>query len=76
MQRMRATASLLAFVLTAALAASGCGKTVDLATGLQVLDVSTGWFDAGIVDGKNKLVPSVSFTLQERLRSEAPACSR
>ncbi len=61
---MRATASLLALVLTAALAASGCGKTVDLATGVQVLDVSTGWFDAGIVDGKNKLVPSVTFTLK------------
>jgi hypothetical protein len=29
-----------------------------------MLDVTTGWFDAGIVDGKNKLVPSVSFRLK------------
>ena len=41
-----------------------CGPTVDLRTGLQVEAVSTGWFDAGIVDGKNKLVPTVSFALK------------
>ena len=28
------------------------------------IDVSTGWFDAGIVDGKNKLVPTIAFTLK------------
>ena len=43
---------------------SGCGPTVDLATGLQVQDVSTGWFDAGIVKGQNKLVPSISFAIK------------
>ena len=37
---------------------------VDLAKGLQVQDASTGWFDAGIVNGKNKLVPSISFKLK------------
>jgi len=42
----------------------GCGPTVDLSKALQVSDVSTGWHDAGVVDGKNKLVPSVSFTLK------------
>lgn len=42
----------------------GCGPTVDLAKGLQVQDVSTGWFDSGIVNGKNKLVPSISFKLK------------
>jgi len=47
-----------------ALATASCGPTVDLAQGLQVLDVTTGWFDAGIVDGKNKLVPTVSFRLK------------
>jgi len=26
-----------------------------------VVDVSTGWWDAGVVDGQNKLVPSVTF---------------
>jgi hypothetical protein len=47
-----------------AAAAFGCGPKVDLTTGLQVTDVSTGWADAGIVDGQNKLVPSISFTLK------------
>lgn len=47
--------------LALALGAAACGPTVDLTKGLQVLDVSTGWWDAGIVDGQNKLVPSVTF---------------
>lgn len=44
-----------------ALVAAGCGSTVDLKTALQVQDVSTGWFDLGVVNGQNKLVPTVSF---------------
>ena len=51
-------------VLFAAVAAASCGPTVDLTKGLQVVDVSTGWFDAGVVDGQNKLVPSVTFKLK------------
>ena len=59
---MRAPA-LLAAVLSVVVA--GCGEPpVDVAQGLEVLDVRTGWFDAGIVDGKNKLVPSVAFKLR------------
>ena len=45
-------------------ASARCGPTVDLSKGLQVLDVSTGWFDAGIVDGQNKLVPSISLRVK------------
>src|SRR5580765_8407103 len=48
-------------VFLAALATASCGPTVDLAKGLQVVDVSTGWWDAGVVNGQNKLVPSVTF---------------
>jgi hypothetical protein len=45
-----------------ALTTGSCGKTVDLTTALQVADVSTGWWDAGITnDGKNKIVPAVAF---------------
>lgn len=50
--------------LAIALATASCGPTVDLTKGLQVVEVSTGWWDAGIVDGKNKLVPSVTFKLK------------
>jgi hypothetical protein len=62
-----------AVVLLAAAAAAGCSPNVDLRTALQVTDVTTGWFDAGIVNGQNKLVPSLTFRLknvsQDRLRS-------
>jgi hypothetical protein len=51
-------------LLLLALVCSGCGPTVDLTKGLQILDVSTGWADLGIVEGQNKLVPSITFTLK------------
>lgn len=48
-----------------ALTMSACGgPTVDLATGLKVVDVATGWRDEGVVDGQNKLVPVAQFKLQ------------
>lgn len=46
------------------LAAAACGPAVDLRQGMQIVDVSTGWFDAGLVNGQNKLVPSISFKLK------------
>jgi hypothetical protein len=46
------------------LAAGACAPPVDLTKNLQVLDVSTGWFDAGIVNGQNKLVPTLTFKLK------------
>src|SRR4029077_11496928 len=61
MRRMRA---LIPFLLLAAIASAGCGPFVDLRKGLQVVDVSTGWHDDGIVDGKNKLVPTLTFKLK------------
>jgi hypothetical protein len=55
------------------LGASSCSETVDFKKTLQVTDVSGGWFDYGIVDGKNKLVPSVTFRIRKpadtRIRS-------
>jgi hypothetical protein len=59
---MRALVWLL--LSAAAAAASACGPTVDLTKGLEVTIAGTGWYDAGIVNGQNKLVPSVSFTLK------------
>ena len=53
-------ARLLTCVL--ALTASACGgPTIDLKTALQVQDVSTGWLDQGVVNGQNKMVPTVTF---------------
>ncbi len=58
---MRASVVLVPLV---ALLAIGCGPTVDLTQGLQIEILNTGWYDAGIVNGQNKLVPTVIFTLK------------
>ena len=46
---------------TAALLLAGCGHQFDVEKVLKITDVHTGWYDAGIQDGKNKLVPSISM---------------
>jgi hypothetical protein len=63
---MRAPAPVVFLLLVVCAACGACGPTVDLATNREVLDVTTGWFDAGIVNGQNKLVPSVSFALKNK----------
>ena len=62
---MRASARGLILILLFALPGTGCGgPTVDLKQGLEINVVDTGWFDAGLVEGKNKLVPTVTFTVK------------
>lgn len=56
--------TVVAFVVLATVA-SACGPQVDLKQAIQVTDVSSGWFDAGIQNGKNKLVPTVTFKLKK-----------
>jgi hypothetical protein len=60
-------------LIAAPLLAAACGPTVDLSTALRVQDVATGWLDAGIVEGKNKLVPSVSFVLRNTSDQKLPS---
>jgi hypothetical protein len=43
---------------------AACGPKVDLAKGVAVESVSTGWADGGMVAGKYKVVPTLSFTLK------------
>lgn len=60
MRRAVPAIGLAALVITAA-----CTRSVDVTTQVKVVDVTTGWFDAGIVEGsKNKLVPTAQFQLQ------------
>ncbi len=57
---------LLGIAFAAVLAVS-CGASEGAVAALEPLDVVTGWFDAGIVEGgKNKLVPSVSLKLRNK----------
>jgi hypothetical protein len=47
------------------LGVSGCSRAIEVEKALKIVDVNTGWYDAGIVEGqKNKLVPSISLKLQ------------
>jgi hypothetical protein len=50
--------------VAAATLVAGCGHNFDVEKALKITDVHTGWYDAGIQDGKNKLVPSISLKLQ------------
>ena len=70
-----AIASLFTSVLLTGILVAGCQESIDIKQSLQVSDVTTGWFDAGIVDGKNKLVPSVSFRLRNTADQELDAVS-
>jgi hypothetical protein len=48
-----------------AVAAAGCVRPREVEKDLALLDVRTGWWDAGIVEGgQNKLVPMVSLKVQ------------
>lgn len=52
-------------LLALPLALAGCGPSVDLKQALAVEELSSGWFDGGIDNGKNKLVPSLNFRLRK-----------
>jgi hypothetical protein len=52
-------------VLTIAIIAmAACSEPVDVAKAVKVDVTTSGWLVAGVVDGKNKIVPSVSLTLK------------
>lgn len=58
-------------VLMAVLSAVGCGSPLDVESVLRVTQVSSGWFDAGLDSlGRNKLVPTVSFRLENITQSQ------
>lgn len=53
-----------AAALVLSVGTAGCGAPdVDVASVVKVAELTTGWFDAGIVDGQNKLVPSAVVTV-------------
>jgi hypothetical protein len=68
---MRAPARLL--LLLAVVWSASCGPAVDLTKGLQLDVVTTGWYDLGIVNGQNKLVPAATFTLKNLSDQKLPA---
>ena len=62
---MNRTSPVLVILFVAA--SVSCNRGVDPIQVLEPLEVVTGWFDAGIVEGNmNKLVPSVSLKLRNK----------
>ncbi len=55
---------LLLLCVGVSLLVAGCMRNREVEKDLKIVDVRTGWYDAGIVDGNNKLVPSVTLKLQ------------
>jgi hypothetical protein len=65
-QATRAITHRLLLVLVAAALPAGAATScagVNLSQALQVTDVSTGYYDSGIVEGKDKFVPAIQFAL-------------
>lgn len=58
-------------IAVALLASISCGSSTDAVAALEPVNVVTGWFDDGILEGgKNKLVPSVSMKLRNKSDKE------
>ena len=55
--------SRLTLCCVALLVVAGC-RAREVEHDLALTDVETGWYDVGIVDGLNKLVPSVTLSLE------------
>jgi hypothetical protein len=55
--------SLLLCLATTLLLGAGC-RSRAVEKDLRLVDVNTGWYDVGVVDGQNKLVPSVSLRIE------------
>lgn len=49
---------------------AACSRSREVEKDLKIIDTRTGWYDAGIVDGKNKIVPSIAFKLQNVSQEE------
>jgi hypothetical protein len=62
--RRTPNALMLAFLLVAAATACGGGGSEPITELVEPVDVRTGWFDAGVENGMNKLLPTVTLTLK------------
>ena len=55
---------MLAILLLGPATACGGGSSEPITKLVEPVDVQTGWFDAGVENGMNKLVPTVTLTLK------------
>jgi len=52
-------------VLVLGVAAPACTGDVDIKETFRIDGVTGGYFDAGIVDGRNKIIPTVMFSIEK-----------
>ena len=45
---------------------AGCRQSYDLKQSLEITEASGAWHDVGVVSGRNKIVPSVTFRLTKK----------
>ncbi|MEX2273661.1 MAG: hypothetical protein WD690_19500 [Vicinamibacterales bacterium] len=62
--RLLVAAPIALIAMTAALAAA-CGSTGNVQD-LELQDISSGYFDEGVVNGENKIVPTITFKLRNK----------
>ena len=55
---------MLAILLVGTATACGGGSSEPITKLVEPVDVRTGWFDAGVENGMNKLLPTVTLTLK------------
>jgi len=55
---------LLLVLLSGLAGVSACGSEPDASQALKVTDIVTGWLDKGVVDGQNKIVPTISLKVK------------
>ena len=61
----KARALLFALLTTSATLAAGCGSTGNIQD-LELQDITSGYFDEGVVNGENKIVPSITLKLRNK----------
>ena len=49
-----------------ALLVTACAPNVDIQKDIELVDVSTGWYDTGGADGMNKIVPTVTLRIKNK----------
>src|SRR6185503_19352874 len=58
---------ILAPAVVLAVLTAGCSRPIDLKQVLQVTDVTGGYRDVGIVEGRNKVSPSITFRIKKSI---------
>jgi hypothetical protein len=57
-------------LLVGTLLSAACAPSHDLQKDIELVDVTTGWYDTGGADGMNKIVPTVTLRIRNKSAEE------